>query len=64
MFYKVWNGTVKHLRTVLFTSKKPVELPGFAIFAPTRQVKPSTEKIPSEIACLVTGATMKKDKEP
>lgn len=34
MFYKVWNGTVKHIKSVLFEQKKPVEIPGFAIFAP------------------------------
>lgn len=59
MFYKVWSGAVKHIRTVLFQSKKPVELPGFAIFAPTRSVKPRTDQAPSEIACLVSGATRK-----
>ena len=59
MFYKVWTGTVKHIRTVLFQQKKPVELPNFAIFAPTRSVKPHTDKTPSEIECLVGGATRK-----
>jgi hypothetical protein len=34
MFYKVWNGTVKHIKAVLSQQRKPVEVPGFGIFAP------------------------------
>ena len=34
MFYKVWNGTSKHLKNVLLQQRKAVELPGFGIFAP------------------------------
>lgn len=35
MFYKVWTGISKHLQAVLLQQGKPIELPGFAIFAPT-----------------------------
>jgi hypothetical protein len=37
MFYKVWSGTAKHLRSILFQQKRPVEIPGFAILAPLSQ---------------------------
>lgn len=45
MFYKVWNGTTKHIKAVLFQQRKPVELPGFAIFAPIQKhlMKDDTE---------------------
>jgi hypothetical protein len=35
MFYKVWNGLSKHLRSVLYQQRRPIELPNFAIFVPT-----------------------------
>jgi hypothetical protein len=37
MFYKVWNGASKHIKAVLFLQRRPVEMPGFAIFAPIQK---------------------------
>ena len=56
MFYKVWSGLTKHLRSVLFQQGRPIELPGFAIFAPigTPGVNlEKTERSPNEIESLV-----------
>jgi len=60
MFYKVWNATTKHIRAVLFQQKRPIELPYFAIFAPTKTVKPHTDKAPSEIEALMGNGSSKK----
>jgi hypothetical protein len=63
MFYKVWNATTKHIRAVLFQQKRPIELPLFAIFAPTKTVKPHTEKAPSEIEALMGNGSSKKSEK-
>jgi len=46
MFYKVWNGTVKHIKSVLSQQRKPIEVPGFAIFAPVIKAGPTIEDSP------------------
>jgi hypothetical protein len=56
MFYKVWSGLTKHLRQSLFTYRRPIELPNFAIFAPTTPQPVNlekTERSPNEIESLV-----------
>lgn len=53
MFYKVWNGTTKHIRSVVFTQKKPLELANFAIFAPVTSNKKSGLHT-SELDCLIS----------
>ena len=34
MFYKVWNGLTKYLKSVVISNRKPCEIQGFAIFLP------------------------------
>jgi hypothetical protein len=56
MFYKVWSGLTKHLRSVLFQQRRPIEVPNFAIFAPIVAQKVNlekTERSPNEIESLV-----------
>lgn len=34
MFYRVWSGLTKYLRSVVLTARKPFEINDFAIFQP------------------------------
>ena len=56
MFYKVWSGLTKNLRSVLLQQRRPIELPNFAIFAPIAAQNVNlekTERSPNEIESLV-----------
>jgi hypothetical protein len=50
MFYKVWNALGKHMHTVLMQQRRPIEVPGFAIFAPTTIETASTNKLHHQVS--------------
>jgi hypothetical protein len=54
MFYKVWSGTAKYIKKVLFQQRRPIEVPHFAIFAPVIQGKQGMGRTASEIDCLIS----------
>jgi hypothetical protein len=59
MFYKVWSGTAKYIKQVLFQQRKPIEVPHFAIFAPVIQGKQGMGRTASEIDCLISNGGAK-----
>lgn len=49
MFYKVWTATTKYIRSVIYNSKKPIELANFMVFVPDSSSRSEKRSLSSAV---------------